>query len=57
MLGRLFQAGADAFRLKFSHGTHEDQIAPVNTVLALEHSVGRSIGILADIRQAPGGRA
>ena len=23
MLARLFQAGADVFRLNFSHGTHE----------------------------------
>jgi pyruvate kinase len=57
MLGHPFQAGADAFRLNFSHGTHEDQLAPVNAVLALEHSVRRPIGILADIRQAPEGRA
>src|SRR5580693_7131227 len=29
ILARLFQAGADIFRLNFSHGTHEDHAARV----------------------------
>ena len=29
ILARLFQAGADVFRLNFSHGTHEDHAARV----------------------------
>ena len=29
MLARLFQAGADVFRLNFSHGTHDDHAATV----------------------------
>ena len=28
MLSRLFHGGADVFRLNFSHGTHEDHLAP-----------------------------
>ena len=50
VLSRLFQAGADVFRLNFSHGTHEDHLARITMIRALEVQWGRPIGILADVQ-------
>ncbi len=50
MLERLHRAGADVFRLNFSHGTHEDHAARIALIRALEAHVGRPIGILADVQ-------
>ncbi len=50
VLARLFHAGADVFRLNFSHGTHEDHAARVAMIRELEGSAGRPIGILADVQ-------
>jgi len=50
MLARLFQGGADVFRLNFSHGTHEDHLARITMIRALEEHTGRPIGILADVQ-------
>ncbi len=50
ILARLFQAGADVFRLNFSHGTHEDHAARIHAIRALEEECGRPIGILADVQ-------
>ncbi|MFC0410315.1 pyruvate kinase [Roseomonas elaeocarpi] len=50
MIERLFRAGADVFRLNFSHGTHEGHAANIATIRALESKVGRPIGILADVQ-------
>ena len=36
VLTRLFQAGADVFRLNFSHGTHEDHAARFAMIRQLE---------------------
>jgi pyruvate kinase len=49
-LARLFHAGADVFRLNFSHGTQADHQARVATLRALEAEVGRPIGILMDLQ-------
>ncbi len=46
----LFRAGVDVFRLNFSHGSHEDRKARLDTIRALERKVGRPIGILADLQ-------
>jgi pyruvate kinase len=46
----LFQAGVDVFRLNFSHGSHEDHRARVETIRALEEKTGRSIAILMDLQ-------
>ena len=46
----LFDAGADVFRLNFSHGTHEDHRARYFAIRELERQVGRPIGILADLQ-------
>ena len=50
VLTRLFQAGADVFRLNFSHGTHEDHAARFAMIRDLEARFGRPIGILADVQ-------
>jgi len=50
LLSRLFYGGADVFRLNFSHGTHEDHLARIKMIRALEASAGRPIGILADVQ-------
>ena len=47
---RLFEAGADVFRLNMSHGTHDDVAARHAIVREVEHEVGRPIGILADLQ-------
>jgi pyruvate kinase len=50
IISRLFQAGADVFRLNFSHGTHEDHAARFATIRELEKQFDRPIGILADVQ-------
>lgn len=50
VLARLFQAGADVFRLNFSHSTHEDHAARIANIRALEARFDRPIGILADVQ-------
>ncbi|MGC8523053.1 MAG: pyruvate kinase [Acidibrevibacterium sp.] len=50
ILARLFQTGADVFRLNFSHGTHADHAARIEAIRALEVEFGRPIGILADVQ-------
>ena len=49
-LASLFQAGADVFRLNFSHGTHEEHAEKLRYVRALEDQVGRPIGVFADLQ-------
>ncbi|WP_343684863.1 pyruvate kinase [Asticcacaulis sp.] len=50
MLAQLFQAGADVFRLNFSHGSHEDHGRNIDLIRDLEAKTGRPIGILADVQ-------
>ena len=50
VLARLFHAGADVFRLNFSHGAHPDHLARIQMIRALEEQTGRPIGILADVQ-------
>ncbi|WP_376093291.1 pyruvate kinase [Roseomonas sp. CCTCC AB2023176] len=50
VIERLFRAGADVFRLNFSHGSHEDHAARIATIRELERKTGRPIGILADVQ-------
>ena len=50
VLARLFQAGADVFRLNFSHGTHDDHAARFAMIRELEEKFERPIGILADVQ-------
>ncbi|MBP7065989.1 pyruvate kinase, partial [Ferrovibrio sp.] len=46
----LVAAGADVFRLNFSHGSHDDHRARIQAVRALERELGRPIGLLADLQ-------
>lgn len=50
VIERLYRAGADVFRLNFSHGSHEDHAARIATIREVERRVGRPIGILADVQ-------
>ncbi len=50
VMGRLFQAGADVFRLNFSHGSHDDHVARIAAIRELEERTRRPIGILADVQ-------
>jgi len=50
VIARLFQAGADVFRLNFSHGTHTDHAARIAMIRDLEARFDRPIGILADVQ-------
>jgi pyruvate kinase len=46
----LHRAGADVFRLNFSHGTHEDHAVRVELIRHIAAETGRPIGILADLQ-------
>lgn len=46
----LFRAGVDMFRLNFSHGSHEDHRARVETIRALEKKADHAIAILMDLQ-------
>ncbi|QQS11692.1 MAG: pyruvate kinase [Rhodospirillales bacterium] len=46
----VFLAGADVFRLNFSHGTHDDHKTRVDILRALEAETGRPIAILMDLQ-------
>jgi len=50
MVMQLFLAGADVFRLNFSHGAHEDHAALIEIIRNIEKKTGRPIGILADVQ-------
>jgi pyruvate kinase len=46
----LYEAGADAFRLNFSHGTHEQHAERCEAIRALEAATNHPIGIVADLQ-------
>jgi len=50
MLARLFAAGADVFRLNFSHGSFDDHRANFEALRALEQTLSRPIGIMMDLQ-------
>lgn len=50
VLRKLVLAGADNFRLNFSHGSHEDHKARLDIIRGLEKELERPIGILADMQ-------
>jgi pyruvate kinase len=49
-IGLLYEAGADVFRLNFSHGTHADHAASIAAIRNLEKETGRPITILLDLQ-------
>ena len=50
MIQKLFEAGADVFRINMSHTDHETMRTLVARIRAIEGKVGRPIGILADLQ-------
>ncbi|MDP3853406.1 pyruvate kinase [Phenylobacterium sp.] len=46
----LARAGADVFRVNFSHGAHEDHAKTIADVRAAEAKVGRPLAVLADLQ-------
>jgi pyruvate kinase len=50
MIRKLFNAGADVFRLNFSHGSHGDHKARLDIIRDLERETGRPIAILLDLQ-------
>jgi len=50
MVVALARAGADVFRLNFSHGAHADHAAALAAVRAAEIEIGRPLAALADLQ-------
>ncbi len=50
MLKKLFEAGADVFRINMSHSDHDLMRTLVARIRSVESAVGRPIGILADLQ-------
>jgi pyruvate kinase len=50
MLRKLFEAGADVFRINMSHADHDLMRTLIARIRSVEAAVGRPIGILADIQ-------
>lgn len=46
----LVKAGADVFRLNFSHGTHADHQQRLELIRSIETDLGRPIGVLLDLQ-------
>jgi pyruvate kinase len=46
----LAMAGADVFRVNFSHGSHDDHARAIEAVRQVEGFVGRPIAVLADLQ-------
>ena len=46
----LFRAGADVFRLNFSHGTHQDHKQRLDIIRTIERDLARPIGVLLDLQ-------
>lgn len=46
----LVEAGANVFRLNFSHGTHEDHAERYRIIRQIEQETGRPLGILMDLQ-------
>ncbi|MES2987463.1 MAG: pyruvate kinase [Pseudomonadota bacterium] len=50
MIERLFDAGADAFRINMSHGDQQSKVAVFEAIRGLEKKLGRPSTILADLQ-------
>ena len=49
-LKQLVKAGANVFRLNFSHGTHEDHLKVINLVREINEEMGTHIALLQDLQ-------
>lgn len=50
MIRKMFEAGADVFRLNMSHGNYDDVAAWHKAIRTVEQDLGRPIGILIDLQ-------
>ncbi len=50
VIRKLFEAGADLFRLNMSHGSYDDVAAWHQAIRAVEQDLGRPIGVLVDLQ-------
>mmetsp|Transcript_24583 Transcript_24583/g.46203 ORF Transcript_24583/g.46203 Transcript_24583/m.46203 type:complete len:581 (-) Transcript_24583:73-1815(-) len=50
MIEKLFLAGADVFRLNFSHGSQEEKLVLLNTIREIEEKYSHPIAILGDLQ-------
>jgi pyruvate kinase len=50
VIRKLFEAGADVFRLNFSHGSHDDHRRNLENIRVLEREAGHPIGVLMDLQ-------
>ena len=50
VLERMIQVGVDVVRINFSHGTREQHIELAGLTRSLARTVGRTVGILADLQ-------
>ncbi len=50
MIAKLFEAGADAFRVNMSQGDQQSKVAVIEAIRGLERDYGRPTTILADLQ-------
>jgi pyruvate kinase len=50
MIRKLFEAGADVFRINMSHTSHDKMREFVTTIRNIESNYGRPIGVLVDLQ-------
>ncbi|ARQ00504.1 pyruvate kinase [Pseudorhodoplanes sinuspersici] len=50
VITRLFEAGADVFRINMSHTSHDRMRELIDMIRSIEHEQGRPIGILVDLQ-------
>ena len=50
VLSRLIEAGMDAARLNFSHGTHDDHMANAKRVRDVQSAISRPLALVADLQ-------
>ncbi|HET7137222.1 MAG TPA: pyruvate kinase [Gaiellaceae bacterium] len=50
VLRRLVEAGVDAVRLNFSHGTHDDHAATTRAVREVQDELGKPLTVIADLQ-------
>ena len=49
VIRRLVEAGVDVFRLNFSHGTHDEHSATLETIRSISKETGRHLAVLQDL--------
>jgi len=50
VLEKMFHEGIDVVRLNFSHGSHEEQLGTIKTVLELNKKLDTHVALLADLQ-------